>query len=1029
MILPSIGVNRPVFTSMVFAGILLAGIIAWNMLPRDMLPEIEIPTLTVVTIYPGASAAEVEAELTQPLEEVLAGVNNLKDIFSQSKENVSFITLQFDWGTSLDDASGSARDFLEFASRNLPSEASSPMIMRISSDMFPVLIYGVSAGKSKENLGLIIDDQVTNALKRAPGVGSLVIMGKPQMEAVIQVEPLTLKAYNLSITQISQALQAGNTTIPAGNLIAGNDELSVTVPAGFSSITDIENTVVSAWQGKVLKVKDIASVSKQLMQARETVRMSGEDAVGIFVQKQAGANILEVVENVRKEMELLKPSLPDDVVVTELMDNSEMVTATLNNLFTTILFAGIFVIIVVVAFLRRFRGSLIIVLTIPFSLIVAFIFMYIWGFTINIFSLMSLAVAIGMVIDNAIVVLENISRHIEKGVPPTQAAVLGTREMGPAITAATLTTIAVFIPLVFLEGVVGIMFRQLAIITAVTLLASLFTALLLTPMLASALLKPEQQKSKNNRFWVYSEKAFHHLETKYTALLRFSLSHKTGVVIVALVIFGTTLFIATGVGTDYIPEFDAGDLSAVAETRIGASTAETLELTEKIEDIFREEIPEIRNLYSLSGQSDQGLLSSVGFREGRNVTTIFARTVMPEHRSRTSAEMAERIRERLIEIPEIENFSVSGGSLISAAVLGNISPLQVKISGNDWGQMNAFALNLTDTLQQLKVFVNVQNTVDRGKPELQLVVDNDRAAALGLNKTMISLQMRQSIYGQEAGSFDDSGQSLPINIRYAPGYRSSRHDIERILLNTLMGTQVYVSQVADARFDNAPLEIQRENQQRVIYVSAEPYQLSLGEAAEIIDNILSGTTVPEGLRVELAGQVKEQKESFGNLNVMFIIGILLVFMVMASQFESLRHPFVILFTIPFSLTGVVLAFALAGLSLSVVTFLGAIMLLGIVVNNGIVLVDYTNLLRNRGFALLEALSEAGRSRLRPVLMTSFTTMLGMIPMAISGGIGSEIWSPLAITIIGGLFISTFITLLLVPVVYLLMSSKSFGNST
>lgn len=1024
MILPNTGVNRPVFTSMIFAGILLFGIIAWNLLPRDMLPEIEIPTLTVVTIYPGASAADVESEVTQPLEEVLAGVNNLREIFSQSKENVSFITLQFDWNTSLDDASGSVRDFLEFSRRELPAEASSPMIMRISSDMFPVLIYGVSAGKSSENLGAIIDDQVANTLKRAPGVGALVVMGKPQMEVVVHVDPVTLNAYNLSITQISQALQAGNMSIPAGNLVAGDDELSVAVPAGFGSLEDIENTVVTAWQGSVIRIKDIAVVERQLQETRETVRMSGDPAVGIFVQKQAGANILEVVEAVRHEMELLRPMLPDDVVVTELMDNSEMVTATLDNLFTTILFAGLFVVIVVVFFLRRFRSSLIVVLSIPFSLIVAFIFMYAWGFTINIFSLMSLAVAIGMVIDNAIVVLENISRHIEKGVPPRQAALFGTREMGPAIIAATLTTIAVFIPLVFLDGVVGIMFRQLAIITAITLLASLFTALMLTPMLASALLKPEQENRKNSRFWEFSEKFFLRLETHYSKWLLFSLAHRVWVVIIALVIFGGTLFLASRVGTDYIPEFDAGDLSVVAEIRVGASTEETLRLTARIEEIFREEIPEIRNLYSLTGQSDQGLLSSVGFKEGKNVTSVFARTVMPEDRSRSSAEMAERIRERVSEIPEIENFSVSGGSLISAAVLGNVRPVQVKISGNDLQELNAFARTLTDSLQQLPAFVNVENSVDKGKPELQLLVDKDRAAALGMNQAMISLQMRQSIYGQEAGSYDDDLESIPINIRYDPEYRSSREAIERVILNTLLGTQVPVNQVAQVAYESAAQEIQRENQQRVVFVSAEPYGLSLGEAADLVEDILAGTTVPDGIRVELGGQIKEQEESFGNLNAMFVIGLLLVFMVMASQFESLKHPFVILFTIPFSLTGVVLAFAVAGLSLSVVTFLGVIMLLGIVVNNGIVLVDYTNLLRKRGLSLMDALEQAGSSRLRPVLMTSFTTMLGMIPMVFSKGIGSEIWSPLAVTIIGGLFISTFITLILVPVVYLLLNKEN-----
>jgi hydrophobe/amphiphile efflux-1 (HAE1) family protein len=1028
MLLPTIGVKRPVFTSMVFAGLFLFGTIAYFLLPRDMLPEIEIPTLTVVTVYPGASASEVESQITQPLEEVLAGVNGLKKIFSQSKENVSFITLQFDWNTSLDAASGSVRDFLEFTRRSLPAEATSPMVMRISSDMFPVLIYGVSAGKSHENLGAIIDEQVANALKRAKGVGTLVVLGKPEPEIVISLNPIALEAYNLSIVQIAQALRTSNVSIPAGNLVAGKDELSVTVPGGFESIHEIENTVITAWQGRVVRIRDIATVEKKLREARETVRVAGEPAVGIFVQKQAGSNILEVVNAVRIEMDNIRQSLPEDVKIIELMDNSEMVTATLDNLFNTIMYAGIFVIIVVLLFLRQFRSSIIIVLTIPFSLIVAFIFMYIFDFTINIFSLMSLAVAIGMVIDNAIVVLENISRHIEKGVPPMQAAIIGTKEMGPAILAATLTTIAVFVPLVFLGGVVGIMFRQLAVITAITLLASLFTALMLTPMLASRLLKSNENITNpgigSNRFQVVTEKAFIRLENGYSNLLHRCLSLKYWATGSALVIFIVTMIFATRVGTDYIPEFDAGDLSAVVETRIGASTEETLKLTQEIEDIFREEVPEIRNLYSLTGQSDQGLLSSVGFREGKNITTVFARTVLPENRDRTSLEMAERIRMRISRIPEVENAAVSGGSLISAAVLGNIKPVRVKISGRNLHQLNELANQLTENIQKHPSFINVESSVDRGKPELQFLVDKDKAANLGLNTAMFSLQMRQSIYGQEAGELGFNDQKIPINIRYASEFRNSSEALERVKIFTLMGTQVSANQVSDIRYGSAPTEIQRDNQQRVVYVSAVPDKISLGEGAQMVSQMISQLDVPQGIKVELGGQVEEQKESFGNLYIMLGIGFLLVFMVMASQFESLKHPFIILFTIPFSLTGVVLAFGVAGLSLSVVTFLGVIMLLGIVVNNGIVLVDYTNLLRMRGLMLHDAVREAGRSRLRPVLMTSFTTILGMAPMIMSKGIGSEIWSPLAITIIGGLLVSTFVTLILVPVVYLLTNSES-----
>lgn len=1022
MILPKTGVKRPVFTVMIFSGLLIFGIIAYLMLPKDMLPQIEIPTLTVVTLYPGASASDVETQVTRPLEEILAGVTNLRNIFSQSKENVSTITLQFDWNTNLEEASGTVRDYLEFTRRSLPDQASSPMLMRIDSDMFPVIIYGVSATDSGDELGQILDDYVANALKRVSGVGALVIMGEPEKEVRISTGPNALQAYGLSLEQVARSLKARNTTIPGGSMVIGYDEMAVSIPARFSGIEDIEQTPVSAWQGQTVRVRDVGDVELGLKDPKEVVRIFGETAVAIFVQKQAGANIMDVVKGVRKEMETVKPLLPDDVQVFELMDNSEMVTATLHNLFYTIMYAGIFVVLVVITFLRKFRSSLIIVLTIPFSLIVAFIFMYLAGFTVNIFSLMSLAVAIGMVIDNAIVVLENISRQMERGVPPVQAAILGTREMGMAIVAATLTTIAVFVPLVFMQGVVGIMFRQLAVITAVTLLASLFTALMLTPMLASRLLI-NKERSNESRFFLWSEKVFASLERKYAALLLRALHGRLWVILIAVLLFAGSLWLARSLGTDYIPEFDAGDLSAVVETRIGASTEETLRLTQQLEEIFREEVPGLRNLYSLTGQSDEGLLASVGFSEGKNITTIFARTVLPEEREERVDVLVDRLRARIGRVPGVENFSVTGGSLINDAVMGNIRPIQITLSGFHLETLNQTARMLEDTLRTMAFLTNVESTVDRGKPGLQVKVDTDKAAVLGLNQALAGYQVRQSIYGQQAGEMDVGQGQVPVNIRYHLRYRNHETSLEDVLLTGINGQQIRLGQVARIEESIEPLEIKRENQQRVVYVYAEPYRMALGQAADMVSELLEKAAIPADVRVEIAGQVKEQRESFGNLYYMLGIGFLLVFMVMASQFESLRHPFVIIFTIPFSITGVIIALWLAGLSISVVTLLGLIMLLGIVVNNGIVLVDYTNLLRQRGLPLTEAVMEAGKSRLRPVLMTSFTTILGMVPMTLSKGIGSEMWSPLATAIIGGLLISTLVTLVLVPVVYLLMNKR------
>ncbi|MBS4012662.1 MAG: efflux RND transporter permease subunit [Bacteroidetes bacterium] len=1017
MKLPTLGVQHPVMTIMLFLGLFLFGALAYQMLPRDVLPDIEMPVLTVVTIYPGASAGDVEQQVTKVLETTLAGISNLTSITSQSKENVSFISLQFDWGSDLDEKANAARDMLEFGQRYLPAEAQKPILMRINSDLFPVVIYGINADESYNDLGRIVDQDISNALRRADGVGALLILGKIKKQLQVELDPFKLKAYNLSAAQVLAALKTENVSIPAGNMVVGFDDLAVTVPGEFLSIDDLENTPISSLTGTTIYLKDIATIKPGIRDKHEVARLDGLPGIGIFVQKQAGANTLEVVNAVRKQLEIIKPNLPADVTIEELMDNSELVVFTLRNLNNTIFYVAIFVIIVVIFFLRKLRSSLIIILTIPFSLIVAFIFMYISGYSVNIFSLMSLAIALGMVIDNAIVVFENISKHIEKGVPPKQAALFGTREMGGAITAATLTTIAVFFPLLFLDGIVGIMFRQLAVITAITLLASLFTALTLTPMLSSIMIKQSVVSNKSNKFYNYSEKIFIKLEDIYYSSLKAALNNRLLTVIISLVIFGSSLLLTRLIGTDYIPDFDAGDLSAVVETRIGASTEETLKLTDKIENIFRDEVHEIKSLYSLTGQSEDGILSSVGFREGKNVTTVFARIVQPEERTRTSAEIAEVLRARIAELPEVEDYVVSGGSLLSAAVLGNIRPIELKIIGTDIDELNRLAILVQDSMLATGVFANIQSTVDRGKPELRIDIDRKKASLLGLNTAMLSLQLRQSLYGASAGTMKVNNEDVQIWVRYDRKFASSPEDIENVMLLTLNGMQVPLRMVANINDGRGVLEIRRENQQRVVYIKAEPKDVSLGGATEVLKNLINNIDVPETITTEFGGQVSEQSQSFRSLYIMFVIGLVLVFMVMASQFESIKNPFIIIFTIPLSITGVIIAFYITGLTLSAVTFLGIIMLLGIVVNNGIVIVDYTNLLRSRGLKVREAIVDAGRSRLRPVLMTSFTTMLGMLPMAVSRGVGSEIWSPLGVTIIGGMFVSTMITLILIPVIY------------
>lgn len=1028
MNLPKYAVRRPVTVAMAFIAVLLFGLVSYRMLPLDVMPEMELPSLTVITVYPGASAQEVEKQLVKPLEAILAGTSHLKEIQSTSRENVSFIALKFEWGTDITAAANNARDLMELVKAKLPDEAHTPVIYKMNSSMIPVLIYGITAEENYEGIEQIVEDQVAAGIRKVSGVGTVVYLGQPEREIQISLDPLKMQAYGVSSQQIALMLEAGNKTIPGGNIKTGVNDFSITVSAEFESVEEIGDVVISAFGGKLVRLRDLAEITDSFREKDEFARNKAGIGMALMVQKQSGVNTLEVIEAVRERMEIIKKELPADVDVFEVISSDEVITQSVSNLASSLWYAFLFVIVVVLFFLREWRSSLIIILTIPFSLITAFITMYSIGYTINIFSLMALVIAIGMVVDNAIVVLENITRHIENGSRPKQAAMFAASEMGMAIMASTITTLVVFIPLIFTGGIVGIMFKQLAVITSVTLLASLVTALSLTPMLASQMLKKKSNEKRDSSSWVFkkTEAVFTHTENGYQQLLRWSLTHKTLVVSVFVLVLAVSLFFGKRLGSDYIPEFDAGDVAVVFETEVGTTAAETDRVSKLVMDVFESEVPELvpGSLVAISGQTQEGLLTAVGFSEGKNVSTILGHLILPDERERSAKEIGGVLREKIAEIPEIEKFHVTAGSLLSAAITGNKKAVEVEISGNDMQAIGQLAQSIKTKMENEAIFLDVSNTSDAGKTEFQVIVDKEKASRMGLNAAMVGLQLRQAVYGIEAGNYTEQGEDYPIILRYAADARAEVGQLENIMLTNLLNQQVPLSAVANFKQVNSRLEIQRKNQERIVFVKGDVQGVSLGEAADFLENYIATLDIPAGVEVKLGGQLTEKGNAFGDLYLILILGVLLVYMVMAAQFESYSDPFVIMLALPFTLIGVVWAFKITGLTLSVTTFIGVIMLVGIVVNNGIVLVDYINLLRKRNHSLYEAVAEAGRSRLRPVLMTTLTTILAMLPMAMSQGMGREMFSPLGITVIGGLLVSTLITLVFVPVVYTLFHRNS-----
>ena len=1017
---------------MIFVAILVIGVFSLTKLPLDLMPNMEFPSLTVITVYPGASAIEVEEQVSKPLEAVLSSAENLVEIKSISKENVSFIQLRYEWEEDITAAANNARDLLELVKSRMPSQAYTPIIYKINASMMPILGYAVNADENYNGLEEIVEDQIASALHKVDGVGTVIYLGQPQREIRVEIDPTRMQAYGMSVAQLSMMLKANNVNVPSGFVTESAYDFSVRMPGKYESVEELENTVIKAFNGKVVRIKDVATVRDTFKETDASAFNHVGKGIALLVQKQSGANTVDVVNAVRAEIADIQKDLPSDVQIFEVIGSDELVTSSINNLSSSIWYALIFVTLVVLLFLREWKSSLIVFLTMPVSLISAFIVMNLLGYTINIFSLVALVIAIGMVVDNAIVVLENITQHIERGAMPKQAAMFGASEMGLAIAASTLTTIVVFLPLVFMGGIVGVMFKQLAVLTVTCMITSLFTALALTPMLSSVLLKPAPrggEGKKHGKLYNWSERMFQRIERVYHDFLGWAVFHKGITLVSALAIFVVVLLLGKAVGTDYIPDIDAGSVSIQFETEQGTSHTITEQVGNQIVQLLQDHVPEVADggIASITGQTDDGVLTAVGFKEGKNIGTIFCHLKPVDERKRSSQQIANDIRPLIEAIPEIEKVTVSGGSAMATALTGNRAPIEFVVYGKDIDQMNQVAFEIERKAKECPEFTNVEALVSAGNREVHIVVDKDKASQMALNPGIIGIQVRENLYGAKAGSYTEDGTDYDIRIQYAPEYRNSISKLREMQVTNLLGQQIPLIAVADIQEKEGPVQIERLTQQRYVKVTTNLNGISLGDGAKKAEQIIADLDTPQGVTVSLGGQVEDQGDTFSSLTVIFVIGLLLVFMVMAAQFESLLDPFIILFAIPFTLVGVILAFLITGTTLSVVTFIGLIMLVGIVVNNAIVLVDYSNMLVRRGYTIRDAVMESGRSRLRPVLMTSMTTILGMLPMALSRGMGKELYAPLGITIIGGLLISMLVTLILVPTAYAAVHQRKLNK--
>lgn len=1017
-------VKRPIMTTLCFVAVVILGLFSLRNLPIDLYPDIETNTIMVMTTYSGASAQDIEQNVTRPLENVLNSVSNLKHITSKSRENISVITLEFEYGEDIDVLTNDVRDKLDMVSSMMPDDAETPIIFKFSTDMIPIIMLSVNATESMPGLYKILDDAVANPLARISGVGSVSISGAPKREIHVYVDPVRLEAYNLTVEQIGSIIGAENRNIPGGSFDIGSDTYSLRVQGEFKASEEMANIVVGSYNGKSVYLSDVARIEDSLEERTQETYNNGRQGAMIVVQKQSGANSVQISDKVLAMLPDLQKRLPSDVELGIIVDTSDNIRNTIDSLVETVMYALLFVIIVVFLFLGRWRATLIITITIPISLIASFIYLYATGNTLNIVSLSALSISIGMVVDDAIVVLENVTTHIERGSDPRQAAVHGTNEVAVSVIASTLTLIAVFFPLTLVTGMTGVLFRQLGWMVTIMMIISTVCALSLTPMLCSLLLRRVNHHGKlYTVLFTPINKGLDAFDRGYGRLLAWVVGHKLVTFLVCMGIFIGSLFLVRQVGTEFFPTADDARMRVSLEMPIGTRVELSKESTARLVELWREKYPEIQIInYTTGTASSDNTFASLS-DNGPHIISMNIRLTDPGERDRSITEIAGLMRRDLRDFPEFKKAQVSVGGM----GMGGQSTIDYEIYGYDFNETDSVARKLQAALLSIPGTADVIISRSDYQPEYQVDFDREKLALYGLNLSTAATYLRNRINGQLASQFREDGEEYDIKVMYAPENRTSLADIENILIYNSAGKAVRVRDVGKVVERFTPPTIERKDRERIVTVSTVVQDVPMSQIVEASMKKIDEMDIPQGINIQLSGSYEDQQDSFSDLLVLAVLIIILVYIVMAAQFESYTYPGIIMTSLLFAFSGVFIILWLTGHTLNVMSMIGAIMLIGIVVKNGIVLIDYISLNRERGMSIRRAVINGGESRLRPVVMTTLTTILGMVPMAVGTGQGAEMWRPMGTAVIGGLTFSTILTLLFVPVLYCVFASQGIKN--
>ncbi len=1020
-------VTRPLFTLVIFIFFFIIGGICWSILPLDFLPTIDLPAVTVITTYPGANAQDVEMMVTKIIEDSVSSAADIDRIESNSMENMSMITIYFNWGVDLDVATNDVRDKLDLVRKDLPKDVDPSTIVKFDISSVPILVFGISAKESAPDLYHIVDKQINNDLKRIKGIGSCSIIGGKQRQVKVELDRDAYQSRNISIQQVISMLQASNLNMPAGTLKMRTLGFALRTPGEYATVDEVADTIVGSYQNQPVYLRDIAKVWADYEDNDCVTRVNGEVGLSLSIQKQSGTNTLQVINAVYDKLNEIQKTLPPDIKIVAVQDSSENVYMSVDNLYETLMFAFLFVVIVILIFLRKLTSSLIVTLSIPCSLVVSFIYLYASGASLNIISLSSLAIALGLVVDDAIVVIDNITRHQEeKGEPPKEASIYGPGEVATAVIASTITNMAIFIPMALITGFVAIFFSQLSITIVVVLLASLLTAMSLTPMLCSKFLVVRKDQ-KHGKFYLMIENWFNVLEDNYKMWLDWSLHHRPIIFIAGLMLVLSSLPLFMLVPKDLFPMIDLGSIQMNVQMPVGTHWTETAKIAEQVEKLIKDNVPELRFMVTRAGMdtSSNSIGSSFGgMKTGPHIAFVQLRLVTRDQRKRSTQEIQKMLSDKIMaEIPGVDLVDMKDTGGVNQA-MGVNKPLSVEIYGDDFTETDDLAQKVSDMTAKIPGAVNVTISRDKGNPEYWVEVNRAKSALLGITISDVAQTMRNNVYGFKATKFRSLGDEYDIFVRLKEDMRQTIEDVNALNITGRVNNQgVPLPSIADVNKRLGPLNIQRKNQNRVVKVEANLYKRPLSEVMTDVRTGINQMEYSANINIKYGGIQEQMGDTFSSLLLMLILGILLVYLVMVAQFESIIDPLIIMFSVPFGACGVVWALMITGTSFDVMAFAGLIMVVGIVVKNAIVLIDFTNILRARGMELFDAVKAAGKSRLRPVLMTALTAILALIPMAIVHGEGGEMWAPLGRAVIGGLVVSTLVTLIFVPVAYSVVEEK------